>query len=117
MPAINLPTADLNALSLLVLTLTPQNEAALLTTPAFVTQGAMVYNKNHCDACHQILGVGATLGPALDGVGMRHDRAWLEKHFADPAGVSPGSIMPPYKFSPPDLDAICKYLLQLPKGA
>jgi hypothetical protein len=25
--------------------------------------------------------------------------------------------MPPYKFMPMDLDAICKYLLQLPKGA
>jgi ubiquinol-cytochrome c reductase cytochrome b subunit len=117
MPQINLPTADLNALSLFVLTLTPQNEAALLATPAFVTQGAVVYQKNHCDACHQIDGVGATLGPALDDVGSRHDRVWLEKHFADPPSVSKDSIMPPYKFSAPDLDAICKYLLQLPKHA
>jgi ubiquinol-cytochrome c reductase cytochrome b subunit len=115
MPPISLPSADLNALSLFVLTLTPQNEAQLLATPAFVTQGAVVYQRNHCDACHQIHGVGATLGPALDGVGLRHDRAWLEKHFADPAGVSPGSVMPPYKLAPMDLDAICKYLLQLPK--
>jgi ubiquinol-cytochrome c reductase cytochrome b subunit len=115
MPPISLPSPDLNALSLFVLTLTPQNEATLLSTPAFVTQGAAVYQKNHCDACHQIRNVGATLGPALDGVGLRHDRAWLEKHFADPAGVSPGSIMPSYKFGAMELDAICKYLLQLPK--
>jgi ubiquinol-cytochrome c reductase cytochrome b subunit len=114
MPPINLPTADLNALSLFVLKLTPENEEALLSTPAFVTQGAAVYQKNHCDSCHQIDGVGQTLGPALDGVGMRHDRAWLEKHFADPPAVVKGSIMPPYKFSAMDLDAICKYLLQLP---
>ncbi len=117
MPPINLPAADLNDLSLFVLTLTPQNEAMLLDTPAFVTQGAVVYQMNHCDSCHQINGVGATLGPALDGVGQRHDRAWLEKHFADPAGVTPGSIMPPYKLMPKDLDAICQYLLQLPKRA
>ncbi|MGB6947338.1 MAG: cytochrome b N-terminal domain-containing protein [Bryobacteraceae bacterium] len=117
MPPINLPAADLNDLSLFVLTLTSQNEAMLLDTPAFVTQGAVVYQMNHCDSCHQINGVGATLGPALDGVGQRHDRAWLEKHFADPAGVTPGSIMPPYKLMPKDLDAICKYLLQLPKRA
>ncbi len=115
MPPISLPSADLNALSLFVLTLTPQNESALQATPPFVTQGAVVYQKNHCDACHQIHGVGATLGPALDGVGLRHDRAWLEKHFADPAGVTKDSIMPAYKFMPMDLDAICKYLLQLPK--
>jgi len=117
MPPISLPTADLNALTLFVLTLTPQNEAALLATPAFVTQGAVVYQKNHCDACHQIHGVGATVGPALDGVATRHDRAWLEKHFADPPGVVKDSIMPPYKFAPMDLDAICKYLLQLPSRA
>jgi len=116
MPPIDLPTADLNALSLFVLKLTPQNEAALLTAPDFVTQGATVYQANHCDSCHRIDGTGSTLAPALDGVGLRHDRAWLEKHFADPAGVTKGSIMPAYKFSAVDLDAICKYLLQLPKG-
>jgi ubiquinol-cytochrome c reductase cytochrome b subunit len=115
MPPIDLSPAELNALSLLVLTLTPQNEVALLGTPDFVTQGAMLYQSNHCNACHQIRGVGSTLAPALDGVGLRHDRAWLEKHFADPASVSKDSIMPPYKFMPMDLDAICKYLLQLPK--
>ena len=117
MPPIDLSAADLNALSLFVLTLTPQNETALLAAPDFATQGATVYQSNHCSACHQIRGVGSKLGPALDGVGLRHDRAWLEKHFADPAGVTPGSIMPAYKFSAMDLDAICKYLLQLPKGA
>jgi ubiquinol-cytochrome c reductase cytochrome b subunit len=117
MPPVDVPPADLNALALFVLTLTPQNEPALLAAPDFATQGAMVYQSNHCNACHQIHGVGSKLAPALDGVGLRHDRAWLEKHFADPAGVTKGSIMPAYKFTPPDLDAICKYLLQLPKGA
>jgi ubiquinol-cytochrome c reductase cytochrome b subunit len=117
MPPVDLSAPDLNALSLFVLTLTPQNEAALLAVPDFATQGAMVYQMNHCNACHQIRGTGATLAPALDGVGLRHDRAWLEKHFADPASVSKDSIMPAYKFMPMDLDAICKYLLQLPKRA
>jgi cbb3-type cytochrome oxidase cytochrome c subunit len=76
----------------------------------------MVYESNKCNACHQVNGVGQKLGPALDGVGQRRDRAWLEKHFADPEGTSPGTIMPAYKFSPADMDAICKYLLQLPKS-
>ncbi len=117
MPPVDMSDADLNALSLFVLTLTPQNESAILAAPDFATRGAMVYQSNHCNSCHEIHGVGSTLGPALDGVGLRHDRAWLEKHFADPASVSKDSIMPPYKFMPMDLDAICKYLLQLPKGA
>jgi ubiquinol-cytochrome c reductase cytochrome b subunit len=117
MPPVDLSATDLNALSLFVLTLTPQNEAALFAAPDFATQGAIVYQMNHCNSCHQVNGTGSTLGPALDGVGLRHDRDWLEKHFADPASVSKDSIMPPYKFMPMDLDAICKYLLQLPKRA
>ncbi len=117
MPPVDLPNADLNALALFVLTLTPRNEQAIEAAPDFATQGATVYQANHCNACHQINGVGSALAPALDGVGLRHDRAWLEKHFADPAGVTKGTIMPPYKFTAPDLDAICKYLLQLPKRA
>jgi cbb3-type cytochrome oxidase cytochrome c subunit len=117
MPPIELSTADLNALSLFVLKLNPQNQTALLAAPDFVTQGATVYQMNHCDSCHQIHGVGSTLAPALDGVGLRHDRAWLEKHFAVAPSVSKDSIMPPYKFMPMDLDSICKYLLQLPKRA
>jgi ubiquinol-cytochrome c reductase cytochrome b subunit len=117
MPPIELDNSGLNALSLFVLKLRPQNEQSLESAPDFVTRGATVYQSNHCDACHQINGVGSKLAPALDGVGLRHDRAWLEKHFADPAGITKGTIMPPYKFTAPDLDAICRYLLQLPKAA
>jgi ubiquinol-cytochrome c reductase cytochrome b subunit len=117
MPPVNLDNAGLNALSAFVLKLTPQNEQALFSAPDFAVQGALVYQTNHCDACHQILGAGRKLGPPLDGVGEHRDRAWLEKHFQDPKSTSPGSIMPPYKFTPPEMDAICKYLLQLPKAA
>jgi quinol-cytochrome oxidoreductase complex cytochrome b subunit len=116
MPPVNLDNAGLNALSAFVLKLTPQNEQSLLAAPDFAVQGALIYQTNHCDACHQILGAGQKLGPPLDGVGERRDRAWLEKHFQDPKSTSPGSIMPPYKFTPQEMDAICKYLLQLPKA-
>ena len=117
MPPVNLPNPDLNALASFILKLTPANEAALLTAPEFVTAGAAVYQKSHCDSCHQVHGMGATLGPALDGVGMRHDKDWIEKHFADPPGMVKGSIMPPYKFSQADLDSITRYLMQLPPKA
>ncbi len=116
MPPVTLPDAALNSLSAFVLKLTPQNEQAFMSAPDFVVQGAMVYQANKCNACHQINGIGQKLGPALDGVGLRHDRAWLEKHFADPASTSPGTIMPAYKLNAADMDALCKYLLQLPKA-
>jgi ubiquinol-cytochrome c reductase cytochrome b subunit len=116
MPPVQLDDAGLNALSAFVLKLTPQNESGFLSAPDFVVQGALIYQTNHCDACHQINGVGKKLGPPLDGVGQHRDRAWLEKHFIDPKSTSPGSIMPPYKFTPQEMDAVCKYLLQLPKA-
>ena len=116
MPPVRLDDASLNALSAFVLKLTPQNYQPLLATPDFAVQGAMVYEKSHCDACHQINGVGTKLAPPLDGVGQHRDRAWLERHFRDPKSTSPGTIMPPFSFNPQDMDAICKYLLALPKA-
>ena len=117
MPPVQLKDSELTALSAFVLKLTPDNESSIMAAPDYVVQGALVYQSNHCNSCHQIAGVGQKLGPALDGVGERHDRAWLEQHFRDPQGTSKGTIMPPYKFSDADMDAICKYLLQLPKAS
>ena len=113
MPPIQLDDAKLKALSRFVLKLTPQNEVAIQSAPQFAIDGALVYESNHCGACHQINGAGMKVGPALNGVGTRRDRAWLEKHFADPKSVSQGSMMPAYTFSPKDMDAICQYLLAL----
>jgi mono/diheme cytochrome c family protein len=115
MPPVSLTDAQLNSLSAFVQKLTPENESLIQAAPDYVVQGALVYQANHCSTCHQVAGVGMKLGPALDGVGQRHDRAWLEQHFQDPQGTSKGTIMPPYKFSAEDMDALCKYLLQLPK--
>lgn len=115
MPPVQLTDPQLNALSAFVLKLTPQNEEFLLTAPAFAVQGAMVYQSNNCGACHQVNGVGMKVGPPLNGVAEHRDRAWLEQHFIDPKSMSKGSSMPAYKFSPQDMDAICRYLLALPK--
>jgi cbb3-type cytochrome oxidase cytochrome c subunit len=61
-------------------------------------------------------GVGANVGPALNGLSGRRDRPWVEKHFANPAAMSPGSIMPPSQFSPTDMKAIVDYLFSLPSS-
>jgi quinol-cytochrome oxidoreductase complex cytochrome b subunit/cytochrome c551/c552 len=114
MPPVRLRDSELNALSLFVLRLTPENEAELKAAPAFAVRGATIYQESHCSACHELRGSGKKVGPSLDGVGSRHDRAWLEQHFKDPASVSKGSKMPAYKFGMDQMDAICNYLLQLP---
>ena len=53
-------------------------------------------------------------GPALNGVALRRTRSWLEEHFVDPQKLSPGTTMPPYKFSSRDMDRIVSYVLSIP---
>lgn len=114
MPPVRLKDSELNALSLFVLRLTPENEMDLLSAPVYAVKGATLYQDSHCSACHQLRGNGMKIGPALDGVGDRHDRAWLEQHFKDPKSVSKDSKMPAYRFDPEQMDSICNYLLQMP---
>jgi ubiquinol-cytochrome c reductase cytochrome b subunit len=113
MPPIHLPDAQLNALAAFLLKLTPKNAEALQQAPDFAVEGAVVYQNNRCGACHQVNGVGMKLGPGLNGLAARRSRDWVEQHFAEPQKLSPGSTMPPYRFSSKDLDRISSYLMAL----
>jgi len=116
MPAIQLTDRQLRALAAFLLKLNPKNIEALENAPAFAVEAALVYQANNCGVCHQINGAGMKTGPPLNGVGERRDRAWLEGHFVDPQKFSPGTSMPPYKFSAKDMDRMVTYLTQLPKS-
>jgi quinol-cytochrome oxidoreductase complex cytochrome b subunit/cbb3-type cytochrome oxidase cytochrome c subunit len=85
------------------------------SAPQPAVDGAMLYAANGCSGCHQLNGVGAQVGPDLNGLAERRDRNWVEQHFGDPPKFSPDSIMPPYNFNPQDLDRITSYLMQIPK--
>ncbi len=113
MPAIQLGDAQLNSLAAFLLKLNHRNAAALQNTPDFATQGALIYQANDCGGCHQVNGMGTSFGPALNGLSKRRSRSWVEQHFADPPKLSPGSMMPPYKFSPKDMDRLTTYLFAL----
>lgn len=115
MPAIQLTDAQLNTLAAFLLKLTPQNASALANAPAFATRGAMIYLANGCGDCHKINGVGTDVGPSLNGLSRRRSRNWVEQHFADPPKLSPGSEMPPFKFSKQDMDNLTEYLFSLPQ--
>lgn len=114
MPPVQLSTAEMNSLAAFLLKLTPANAAALEATPAVVVEGAILYQKHQCGACHQVNGVGAKLGPPLNGLAQRRSREWVEQHFVNPQKLSPGTTMPPYRFSPKEMDRITTYLLGLP---
>jgi ubiquinol-cytochrome c reductase cytochrome b subunit len=114
MPPIQLSDPQLNSLAAFLLKLNPDNATALDAAPSFAVEGALVYQTNHCGDCHKVNSAGMAVGPVLNGLDKRRSRSWVEDHFADPPKLSPGSIMPPYKFSQKDLDSITAYLFSLP---
>jgi cbb3-type cytochrome oxidase cytochrome c subunit len=59
-------------------------------------------------------GVGAKLGPPLNGLSQRRDARWVAKHFVNPSAMSPGSIMPPTQLPPSDMQSLVDYVLSLP---
>jgi cbb3-type cytochrome oxidase cytochrome c subunit len=59
-------------------------------------------------------GSGMDVGPALNGLSKRRTESWVDEHFEDPPKLSPGSIMPAYKFSEKDRDNLVAYLFSLP---
>jgi cbb3-type cytochrome oxidase cytochrome c subunit len=114
MPPIQLADAQLNALAAFLMKLTPANAGVLETAPEFAVEGALVYQKSNCGACHQVNGMGMRLGPELNGLAKRRTREWVEQHFAAPRKLSPGSIMPAYPFTAKELEVVTSYLLALP---
>jgi cbb3-type cytochrome oxidase cytochrome c subunit len=115
MPPIQLSDPQLNSLAAFLLKLNPDNATAIEMAPEFAVDGAMVYQANGCSDCHKVNGAGMDVGPALNGLDKRRSRSWVEDHFADPPKLSPGSIMPAYKFSQKDLDSLTAYLFSLPE--
>ena len=114
MPAILLNDAQLNALAAFLLKLNPRNAEALANAPDFAVNGALVYQSNNCGSCHQVSGVGTTIGPPLNGLAHRHTKTWVIQHFSNPPILSPGSIMPPYRFSERQMADLVTYLFTLP---
>jgi ubiquinol-cytochrome c reductase cytochrome b subunit len=114
MPPILLSDAKLNALASFLLKLTPENANDVASAPDNLVHGAQIYETQGCGNCHMVNGAGAKLGPPLNGLSQRRDQAWVEKHFANPAALSPGSIMPPAQLSTADMQAIVDYLFSLP---
>jgi ubiquinol-cytochrome c reductase cytochrome b subunit len=114
MTPVNLTGPQLNDLAAAVLALTPDNGDVINTTPEFVADGAAIYQKNFCSACHAINGVGGKVGPSLNGLSARRTEAWTKEHFVNPQKMSPGTSMGMYKFSNTDMDNIVSYLFTLP---
>lgn len=78
-----------------------------------------ILRDNTCLACHQIAGEGAPIGPALDGIGARHDADYIRRAILEPnADTAAGyeavaGTMPPtfgQQLTAAQLEALVQYL-------
>jgi cbb3-type cytochrome oxidase cytochrome c subunit len=109
--------AGIKSLTALMLALTPENGDVVESAPDFAVEGAFIYQKNGCAACHQVNGAGGKIGPELNGVANRRSEAWVIQHFQNPQMMSPKTPMPPYKFNATDMQNEVSYLFTLPNKA
>lgn len=106
--------SQVKSVSALMGVLKGQSEDHVASAPNFAALGGAVYEKNNCGACHQLNNVGGKIGPPMNGLVKRRTEAWVRDHFNNPAKLSPGSIMPPYKFTDDEMKAEISYLMTLP---
>jgi ubiquinol-cytochrome c reductase cytochrome b subunit len=108
--------------------------AAIVTTPAEARQLAVDYSaptdwmqlsagelagvgyfrQENCMSCHSAGGAGGSkIGPDLAQVSNHKNAAWMIEHFKSPAGVRPGTSMPPIQLSDSQLNSLAAFLLKL----
>jgi mono/diheme cytochrome c family protein len=116
MPPIKATDADLDALTLYVLSFTGETLSSYFVSMKTIPgpqAGRRLFEEKGCIGCHAVGGKGGIVGPALDEVGKRHDPQWIAAHFRNPVAVSPGSVMPQFNFNEQEVRALTEFLLSL----
>jgi mono/diheme cytochrome c family protein len=83
--------------------------------PVTVESGKEVFERMSCNACHTINGVGGKVGPDLSVYGLMRTKEYMIQHHINPRLVIGGSIMPDFKYSRSELEAVALYLSSLTK--
>jgi mono/diheme cytochrome c family protein len=84
----------------------------LLSPFSMAKADAMLRDKLPCLGCHQLGSEGGRIGPRLDGVAHRLTAPFVRAVIADPAGHTPGTIMPRALLREDRQDLVVSYLLQ-----
>jgi len=76
--------------------------------------GQRIVQEKNCRTCHRISGRGASgPGPNLDRVTERRTQEWLRRWLRDPQAIEPGTLMPTFGFTDPEIDALIAFLRSL----
>jgi sulfur oxidation c-type cytochrome SoxX len=75
-----------------------------------VTGGAELIDKFACTACHKLDGKDGGIAPDISYAGLMRDEKWIHDHFADPRAMMPDSIMPSFRFTEAQFQAMSGYL-------
>ena len=116
MPPIKASDADLDLLTLYVLSFTGEDLSAYYVSMKTIpgpAAGKRLFQDKGCLGCHTVGGKGGTVGPPLDTVGKRKDTQWIVAHFKNPPAVSPGTVMPQFNFNDQEIRALTEFLLSL----
>jgi len=78
------------------------------------SKGQELYEANGCNGCHSIDSDAILVGPSLQGIGVKHDVAYLKNAIVTPdkdvpEGFTPG-VMPPFALPDEDVAALVEYL-------
>jgi mono/diheme cytochrome c family protein len=116
MPPQKFAEADLEAITLFMLSQTgasaPGYYASMKVIPS-ASEGRRLFEQKGCIGCHAVDGKGGTIGPTLNDVGLRRTPDWIIRHFRDPQGVTPGSVMPRFGFTDVEARALADFLVHL----
>ena len=80
---------------------------------ASADRGKRLFGEMNCIACHRVQGKGGSIAPDLWGVGNRREPEWIFKHFRDPQGMTPGTLMPRFPLADNEFLDLTAYLLTL----
>ncbi|MCP4402758.1 MAG: c-type cytochrome [bacterium] len=128
MPRIELTEDEVKSLSIYLKSLNGEDLAAgpvptlivqkewagreLPTVEINYSAGEELFNTKSCKACHTLQGEGGNIAPELSVVGLQRSKEWIIEHFIDPRALVAGSIMPDFKLSQSEMEALTTFLLQ-----